>query len=88
MHDMNEVLRPVGTTTPFQKILIGASGTWVSLILLANLWVLVGRPIEDRTGSLLAGLGGAGIALALVLTLLGAIVLGVFGLICALARRD
>ncbi|HEX4215734.1 MAG TPA: hypothetical protein VIA06_20645 [Candidatus Dormibacteraeota bacterium] len=84
---MNEVLRPVRTTTPFQKILIGGSGTWVSLILLANLWVLVGRPIENQTGSLLLGMGGATVALALILLVLAAIVLGVYGLICGLATR-
>lgn len=84
---MNEVLRPARATTPFQKILIGASGVWVSMILLSNLWLMVGRPIEDRTGSLLVGLAGALAGLALILAVLTAIVLGVFGLICALARR-
>lgn len=84
---MSELLRPVRTTTPFQKVLIGACGTWVSLILLTNLWMLVGRPIENQTGSLLIGLAGALAGLALILTVLTAIVLGVFGLICALARR-
>lgn len=55
-------LRPA----PAQLVLICAGTVCafaVLMIALANLWFAVGRPVENRTGSLLLGLAAAGVTL-------------------------
>lgn len=49
----------IHTLTPAQRVLVGLAtvGTATALpVALANLWPVIGRPVEDQTGSLVLGI--------------------------------
>ncbi|MGH7918624.1 MAG: hypothetical protein ACREQM_01625 [Candidatus Dormibacteraceae bacterium] len=69
---------------PDRTALVAAGATALGMILLtatvtllAILWLLVGRPVENLTGSLIDGLGAAVAAFGVIAVPAGAIVLAI-----------
>jgi hypothetical protein len=84
MSAMNAILRSVKSATPIQKVLLGLGAPVVWVFTVVNLWHLLGRTVEDQTGSLVLGVASVVVVVDMFLLALGALF---FGGLYLLTRR-